>query len=108
MSGSWKEGLGILFRGILQFGDTRPRVILAMPQVTLDAVQDLKLLPEDDITQVFKDALETHNQVVAALRAGGTLYVHKGATVVPLKVNHLTTPAVRRGSFEIIKGGRDD
>jgi hypothetical protein len=82
-------------------------IILQVTPETLDAILGLKLLPEDDVTQVFKDALETHNQVVGALRAGGTLFVHKGAEVIPLQVGHLTTPQVRRASFEVIKGGRD-
>lgn len=109
MASKIKEFLLLLLRGLIQFGDTRPRLTLILPhQKILDAILKLKLLPEDDITQVFKDALETHNQVVGAIRQGGTIFVHKGAAVVPLNLSHLTTPEVRRASFEIIKGGRDD
>ncbi|MEK7612847.1 MAG: hypothetical protein AAB449_01730 [Patescibacteria group bacterium] len=108
MTIDWKGLFLWLFRGATQMGDTNPRVILSLPPQTLEAILGLKLLPEDNLTQVFKDALETHNQVVGALRSGGTLFVHKGAKVIPLSVDHLTTPQVRRASFEIIKGGRDD
>lgn len=109
MANKLKEFFILLVRGLIQFGDTRPRLTLILPhQKILDAILRLKLLPEDDITQVFKDALETHNRVVGAIRQGGTVFIHKGAVAVPLNLSHLTTPELRRASFEIIKGGRDD
>lgn len=108
MSKVWKERLLLLLRFLVQFGDMRYRLVLSLPQTTLDALLELKLLPKDGILQVIKDAIETHNQVVGAIRSGGTIFVHRGAVVVPLNLKHLTTPNVRRASFEIIKGGRDD
>ncbi len=84
-----------------------PRLMLSLPPQTLEAIIALKLMPEDDLTQVFKDALQTHANVREALKIGGRIMVHRGAEVVPLPLNHLTTHEKRRASWTVIKGDKD-
>jgi len=67
----------------------------------------MRSAPGDTITQVFKDALETHNRVRAAMRDGFKICGQKGAQVLPIDMSHLTTPEKRRSSFSVIKGDRD-
>lgn len=83
------------------------RVILSIPPKAFAAINELKLMPEDDIAQVIKDAFETHNQVRGAMKAGGRINVHYGATVVPLNLDHLTTPEKRRAGWTVIKGDKE-
>ncbi len=82
-------------------------VVLKMPSKTYKAIEALKLMPEDNFTQVIKDALETHNQVRGAMKAGGRISVHYGATIVPLNLGHLTTPEKRRAGWTVIKGNKE-
>jgi len=82
-------------------------VALKIPARTYKAIEALKLMPEDGITQVIKDALETHNQVRGAMKVGGRINVHYGATIRPLSLSHLTTPEKRRAGWTIINGDKE-
>ena len=101
-----KQGLLQLF-GVLLSHLRWPKVVLAIPPNAFAAINALKLMPEDDIAQVIKDALETHNQVRGAMKAGGRINVHYGATIAPLNLTHLTTPKKRRAGWTIIKGDKE-
>lgn len=83
------------------------RLQLLMPRESFAAIQSLKLQPDDDAVQVIKDALQTHAQVTAALKSGSRVMVHHGATIVPLDLEHLSTPAKNRAGWTVIKGDKE-
>ena len=84
------------------------RITLWIPVGTWEAIEKLKLSPGDAAVQVFKDSLETHNQVIGEIRNGGVIYVHRGATVYPLRLDHLNTAEKRRAGWTTIRGGKED
>jgi len=45
--------------------------------------------------------------VRGAMKVGGRINVHYGATVVPLNLDHLTTPEKRRAGWTVIKGDKE-
>lgn len=104
----WKVFFLRMFRkttGTIRTRSQNTYLTLVLPPTIVERILDMKLQPEDDITQVLRDALMTHNEVIEARQSGGRLFVHRGAEMIPLDLEHLIARAPK-ASFGVIRGGR--